>query len=349
MTTKLLPECNTQARGQLSDARRVSIFVGMSVPPPEDDARSGRDDEAPRDSRKEPRRGGGTGGSGGGAPGPGPIIRTPPVTRADPGVVADRLTGLAHDLAGLLDAALRQVSLLARESPRPEDDPTAVRLRGVHVALEQMAHLVTAAARGMSVSGGAEGASVVGGGPWSRRVPVLSLGDALQHAVSIMEPVCAEHHIALSSQVDSALEQVDARGLYTVIVNALRNAVESIDALPRTSRRARKIEVVGKALPVAGGYDEPGAVVHVRDSGAGLPIAPAGQRTPDPFERGFTTKPGALGIGLSLARDIVTSAGGTIVLGPRDGAPGAELTINLPPRRHSPARLIGRGPEAGAA
>lgn len=280
-------------------------------------------------------------------PGASPIIRTPPGPRADPANVAERLTGLTHDLASLLDGSLRQVGLLMREggSGGTDEEPTHKRLLAIRTALEQMVVMVTAAARGLSLAPGAA-ASERMHGPRAglAHPPVMSLADAVHHAVAIMEPSASEQGITLRCAIDPRLEHVDARGLYTVMVNALRNAVESIvRRRPRAVRgRARgEIEVVARAGPLSRGMDEPSATVSIIDDGEGLPIPPPGvargQQAPDVFAQGFSTKQGSLGIGLSMARDIVTSAGGRIRLRPSpraDGTGGAELLIELPARAY---------------
>ena len=62
----------------------------------------------------------------------------------------------------------------------------------------------------------------------------------------------------------------------------------------------------------------------VRDGGVGLDEAePA--RLLEPF---FTTKPGGLGMGLSISRSIVESHGGSLTARNRDGG-GSEFAVSL--------------------
>lgn len=282
---------------------------------------SGRDDPARRPSH----------------PGGSPIIKTPPGARADPGVVADRLSGLTHDLAGLLDGSMRQVSMLLRTRLDPADDQQR-RLMTLKTALEQMSQLVTAAARGHSLVRAHAAAQALG------HRPVMTLGDAVQHAVAITEPWATEQGITLRCSVDPQLQATDAYGLYTVLVNALRNSVEAIvRRRPRPQPMRGRIEVTARSVS-AGPDQEPGAEIRIIDDGEGPPSVAPGRTTPDVFNAGYTTKTGSLGIGLSLARDIVESAGGTIRLSPRatpEDPCGAELTITLPSRPLPP--------QAGAA
>lgn len=254
-----------------------------------------------------------------------PIIRTPPATRADPSVVSDRLTALAHDLTSLLDASMRQVSLLLRSTDdlthqRRDDEESLRRLHSVRAALEQMVHLVTAAARGHSLL------STSAMGSRFQDQPAMSLGEAIRSAVSIMEPTSAEAGVVIHCAVDPALDAADARGLYTVIVNAIRNALESIRHRP--GKGTIQILALASSDPVKGG--SPSVSIRITDDGVGPPEQDLRGRKPDVFRPGFSTKRGSLGLGLAISRDLVLGLGGTMRLEPRSIGHGAELCIDLP-------------------
>ena len=68
-----------------------------------------------------------------------------------------------------------------------------------------------------------------------------------------------------------------------------------------------------------------GVLVAVRDSGPGLALAPLESL----FESFYTTKPGGLGLGLSICRSIIEAHGGR--LWPTANAPrGAVFQFRLP-------------------
>jgi len=71
--------------------------------------------------------------------------------------------------------------------------------------------------------------------------------------------------------------------------------------------------------------DSSGVLVAVQDSGPGL--------NPESFDRLFdafyTTKPGGMGMGLSICRSIVEAHGGR-VWASRAGGPGATVHFTLP-------------------
>jgi signal transduction histidine kinase len=84
-----------------------------------------------------------------------------------------------------------------------------------------------------------------------------------------------------------------------VIINLIINAVETMSAVREGLRE----------LPISTGKDASGGVlVAVQDSGPGL--------NPESFDRLFdafyTTKPGGMGMGLSICRSIVEAHGGRI-------------------------------------
>ncbi len=84
-----------------------------------------------------------------------------------------------------------------------------------------------------------------------------------------------------------------------VILNLIINAVEAMSGVSEGSREL--LVDTGKA-----GSD--GVLVVVRDSGPGL-APPSLERVFDAF---YTTKPGGLGMGLSICRSIVEAHGGRL-------------------------------------
>lgn len=103
-----------------------------------------------------------------------------------------------------------------------------------------------------------------------------------------------------------------------VILNLVQNAIDAV-ADDKVRRKEIRIEIrrTGQMAEL---------VVH--DSGPGLSRIRG--RT-DPFDAFFTTKPGGLGMGLSISRAIVEAHGGRIVLERRpDNRRGATARVTLP-------------------
>lgn len=246
----------------------------------------------------------------------------------EPDVVSDRLNILVHELAGLVDGSLRHVAVLMKDAPAGEPvepDAAHARLRTVNHALERMAEAIRHA-------GGAAPS------PWLQANYDASLADAVQYAVGIMEPVAAERGVRIECALDERFRLLPPGHVYTVVVNALRNAIEAIVAgggrrvVPRGAGKGGAIEVRG-AIEMRG--EREWVRLEIIDTGVGPPPLDEG-REDEVFEPSFSTKPGGLGIGLSLSRQIVESLGGTIQLAAAQPetvskhARGAVLVVRFP-------------------
>ena len=106
--------------------------------------------------------------------------------------------------------------------------------------------------------------------------------------------------------------------LQQVILNLLLNAA---DALVGVHGRPRRIFVVTDTRD-----DE--ACLTVRDTGVGIPVEALGNL----FDAFYTTKPGGMGIGLSVSRSIIERHDGRIWAESIPGQPGAAFCVGLPVR-----------------
>ncbi|WP_369981875.1 sensor histidine kinase [Xanthomonas bundabergensis] len=130
-----------------------------------------------------------------------------------------------------------------------------------------------------------------------------------------LAPLCARVRRLLDDarvqvEVDPQLRlHADADQLEQVLINLLRNALESGGSAPVTLRARR---------------DGACAQIEILDGGAGLPPSD------NLFVPFFTTKPGGSGIGLVLSRQILEAQGGSLSLDARADAPGSVATLRLP-------------------
>jgi two-component system sensor kinase FixL len=106
-----------------------------------------------------------------------------------------------------------------------------------------------------------------------------------------------------------------------VLLNLIRNAIESMVATPRQRRIAISARNTG-----AGTIE-----VAVADNGPGLSDA-VKERLFQPFN---TSKERGMGVGLSICRTIDEAHGGTIVASDTEGG-GATFTFSLPIDRQRP-------------
>lgn len=226
----------------------------------------------------------------------------------------DRLAVFAHELASLVDGTMRYVSLaragLDGAAAAGAAAAAAQQLAAATHALERMAGLVAAAMKPHAGSFADELASP------------RCLREAVDHAVEALKPVADHRGVSLTARCAEAVAHSEAGPLFTVISNGLRNAIEACGAGGTV-----RLEAVVVPDPVA----PTGASAHIDiiDDGVG---PPEGDKA-DVFRAGFTTKQGSSGLGLSLAREIVTQLGGVISLEARmDGRrrSGAHLRVRCP-------------------
>ncbi len=237
----------------------------------------------------------------------------------------DRVGALMHDLNNLLDGTLRCIAGAQRALDPKSSNPDAIdqaraRIEIVRASLERMGEMVFAA---MSTSSAVKGTSA-----WMRGQPI-TLAEAIVHVTEVLRPEAWAQHVTLETHISPALAGVPAGPLYSVVLNGVKNAIESIR---RTGGAGRVL--VRAATSVTAESDETeepaprkprsrskptpdatsGVVIEIIDDGAGL--AP-GQSYRGVFEPGVSTKPGSLGLGLPIAREVVGALGGTIELVPK--------------------------------
>ena len=142
----------------------------------------------------------------------------------------------------------------------------------------------------------------------------MSLRAVVEDAVSAVTPLAARRQIAVSMSGDPSdpLEiDGDRIRLGQVVTNVLANAVRHTPP--------------GGAITVEVGRVSGPAVVTIDDTGPGIDGDP--ERVFDRFARAADT--GGSGLGLTIARQLVTAHGGTITAG-RAPTGGARFVIHLP-------------------
>lgn len=147
------------------------------------------------------------------------------------------------------------------------------------------------------------------------------LNSSVQRACLLTSAYAAEHQASLDLDLRESSLQVEMNPveMEQVLVNLIRNAVESKRAGARIGITARRVATDG---------DEPDlARVDVTDDGRGLD-ANSLKRVFDPF---YTTRlaDGGTGLGLSLAHGIVRRHRGSLTVESKQGR-GATFTITLP-------------------
>jgi PAS domain S-box-containing protein len=145
----------------------------------------------------------------------------------------------------------------------------------------------------------------------------LEINEVILEVIALTSREMEKNGISAHTQLAESLPAIqgDRVQLQQVIVNLLMNAIEAMSGMSDGPRE----------LLISTANSDPGVLVSVRDSGPGL--------TPESVERLFesfyTTKPGGLGMGLSICRSIVEAHDGRLWAGanlPR----GASFQFALP-------------------
>lgn len=139
----------------------------------------------------------------------------------------------------------------------------------------------------------------------------VAVADLLRHVAQLVQPDLQHHHIALELPDNPPLTvRADAGQLEMVLLNLIKNAVESLDRTPLPRIRLDALSEGTRVL------------IRVSDNGPGI--------GPDALEQIFipfyTTKKTGSGIGLSLSRQIMQLHGGQLTV---ESTPGQGSTFSL--------------------
>jgi signal transduction histidine kinase len=149
------------------------------------------------------------------------------------------------------------------------------------------------------------------------KVP-LDLNDVIHEVVRLVHREVLGHRVALRTALAAALPPVlgDRVQLQQVLINLVINGIE---AMASVTDRPRHL-VIRSHQP-----DADQVCVAVQDSGIGIDPASMDRL----FHAFFTTKPGGMGMGLSISRSIIEAHGGRLWASHHVG-PGATVQFTLP-------------------
>jgi C4-dicarboxylate-specific signal transduction histidine kinase len=146
----------------------------------------------------------------------------------------------------------------------------------------------------------------------------LDINEAILEVIGLTHSEVVKNSVSVQTQLaeDLPLIQGDRVQLQQVILNLIFNAVQAMSGV---GERPREL-LIGTREDASNGV-----LVEVRDSGPGLPL----ESFDHVFEAFYTTKPGGMGMGLSVCRSIVEAHGGRIWASPTAGQ-GATFQFTLP-------------------
>jgi signal transduction histidine kinase len=160
------------------------------------------------------------------------------------------------------------------------------------------------------------------------------MNEAVREVIELIRGEAVKNGVSLDMELgkDLPLIKGDRVQLQQVALNLIINAVQAVGAVADGAR---------EVLITTAQADPNGVLVAVKDSGPGL--------TPASYERLFeafyTTKPGGLGMGLSICRSIIEAHQGRVWVTanlPR----GAVFQFTLPPEREETIPAEHAGPMA---
>jgi signal transduction histidine kinase len=146
----------------------------------------------------------------------------------------------------------------------------------------------------------------------------LDINDVVAEVVLLMQREVLDHRVSLRQELSPALTPVlgDRVQLQQVIINLVMNGME---AMATVADRPRDLLIRSRQ------HAADQVLVAVQDSGIG--IAP--ENVERLFSSFFTTKPGGMGMGLSICRSIIEAHEGRLWASPSSG-PGATFQFTLP-------------------
>jgi C4-dicarboxylate-specific signal transduction histidine kinase len=136
------------------------------------------------------------------------------------------------------------------------------------------------------------------------RKDAVEINDAVLEVIALTRTEAANNSVSVRSQLAEDLSRVqgDRVQLQQVLLNLIINAIEAM----------RDVGEQERELLISTRHEPDGVSVEVRDSGPGF--APADfERV---FEAFYTTKPGGLGLGLSICRSIIEAHNGQLWASP---------------------------------
>lgn len=153
----------------------------------------------------------------------------------------------------------------------------------------------------------------------------LDINEVAEEVAALVHGEARKHGVLLRTELAPALPPIegDRVQLQQVILNLLMNGIEASEGV---SDRPR--DLIIRSQP----YAPHSVLVAVQDAGVGLDEDQVSRL----FDAFFTTKPGGMGMGLSISRSIVEAHRGRLWAS-RNAGPGATFQFVLPARAQAGA------------
>ncbi|MGE8319906.1 MAG: sensor histidine kinase [Comamonas sp.] len=233
------------------------------------------------------------------------LLRLGQVARLN--TLGELAAGMAHELNQPLTAVVANTQAARRLLDDEEPD--------LDTARSAMGQAVAQARRASEVVGRLRRAIERPGGG----IQAVVLQEAVAATLHLLEPDCARRGVAVQFDAGAPVRvRADPVALEQIVHNLLLNALQALDAVPAGERRIVLQATASGRL----------GLLQVCDSGPG--IAP--ELLPRLFEPFVSTRPGGLGLGLSLCETLAGEMNGTLRVrtDARGDARGACFELELP-------------------
>ena len=150
----------------------------------------------------------------------------------------------------------------------------------------------------------------------------IELHEVVEQSLALVRAQVRMSAIAITLRSASSLPLIQAERIriQQVLINLLRNAIDAVEAMP-----AHRRQIAINLTPAPDPQGELQVLVSVRDRGGGIPA----DIQANLFNAFTTSKPGGLGLGLSICRGIVEAYAGRLWL-ESTGPEGSEFCFTLP-------------------
>ena len=141
------------------------------------------------------------------------------------------------------------------------------------------------------------------------RLERVDIRDVVHETLALLEPELRKAHVLIETALQPMLPaaRADRVLIEQVLVNLVRNAADAMRTVPAACRRL--------TIQASWPEEEGRIAVEVRDQGNGVAPDVAGQL----FSPFVSTKPGGMGMGLTICRSIIELHGGRINYAPAEG------------------------------
>lgn len=245
----------------------------------------------------------------------------------------DVLSIVAHDLRNPLNTIRMAAELMQEEGARDGDDagPGAVGRGG-----RDRSGMILRSADAMNrlIQDLLDVARVESGQALPLSFGEHDLADVVEEAAAIYRPQAERKGLRFETRADALPPvRMDRTRILQVLNNLIGNALKFTDS--------------GYIRITAGSHPEGGATVTVADTGPGIPEAER-SKIFDRFWQAGETRHGGAGLGLTIARGVVESHGGTIDVESEPGG-GTTFRFVLPPTEAAPRSAGAAAGSAGGA